>query len=256
MLNSADTSRTLHECLDTYLSSLPLPGRELTSADVEKGQDSKLSLIQGGAASVPVLLDRFSDPDFRIKDICYDLVLEIGNPAKDPLYGELGMRGPIMDIWIAAMLQHIGEESAMVRLWPYLRDPVDYVRHLTALALAFQILDSPATPPEELLAVLVDALGNEQTIEGTHFTIAGSALGCLTRLSGESFISPPRKIQFYNYEHFLYPPPLHPFPFAADYITKAEVEERWNIRRRIQAWVASRPHPKSPGNENLREWEK
>lgn len=120
------------------------------------------------------------------------------------------------------------------------------------LALAFQLFNSPATPSEELLAVLVDALGNEQTIEGTPFTVAGFALGCLTRLSGESFISPPKKIQFYNYEHFLYPPPLHPFPFAADYLTKAEKEEKRNIRNRIQAWVASRPHPTSPGNENLR----
>lgn len=248
MLNS----RTLHECLDTYLASLPLPGRELTSADVEKGQHSKQSLIQGGAASVPVLLDRLSDPDFRIKDICYDLVLEIGNLAKDALYGELGRRGPIVDIWIAAMLQYLSDERAMDRLWPYLHDPVDYVRHLSALALAFHLLDSPTTPPEELLAVLVDALGNEQTIEGTPFTVAGSALGCLTRMSGESFVSPPREIQFYNYEHFLYPPPLHPFPFAADYLTKAEEEEKRNIRKRVQAWVANRPHPTSPGNENLR----
>jgi len=247
-----NASRTLQEHLDIYLASLPLPGLELTAADVERGQRSKQSLIQGGGASIPVLLDRFSDPDFRIKDICYDLVLEIGNPAQDALYGELGRRGPIMDIWIAAMLQHLGDEKAMTRLWPYLRDPVDNVRHLSALALAFQLLDSPATPPEELLAVLVDALGNEQTIEGTPFTIAGSAIGCLTRLSGENFISPPRKIQFYNYEQFLYPPPLHPFPFAADYITKAEEVEKRNIRSRVQAWMARRPRPTSPGNENLR----
>lgn len=246
MINSVDTSRTLHECLDNYLASLPLPGRELTSADVEKGQRSKQLLIQGGAASVPVLLDRLIHPDFHIKDACYDVVLEIGKPAKEALYGELGTRGPVMDMWIAGMLHHLGDERAMDRLWPYLRDPVDYVRHLTALVLAFQLLDSAAAPPEELLTVLVEALANEKTIEGTPFTIAGSALGCLTRLSGEHFISPPTEIQFYNYEHFLYPPPLHPFPFAADYFTKAEEGEKRNIRSRVQAWVASRPRLTSP----------
>jgi hypothetical protein len=251
-VNNLNNSRTLQEHLDNYLASLPLPGRELTAADVETGQRSKQSLIQSGGASVPVLLDRFSDPDFWVKDILYKLLLEIGNSAKDALYGELGRRGPIMDIWIAAMLQHLGDENAMDRLWPYLRDLVDYVRHLSALALAFQLLDSPATPPEELLNVLVDALGNEHTIEGSPFTVAGSALGLLTRLSGENFISPPGEIQFYNYEHFLYPPPLHPFPFAADYLTEAEEGEKRNIRSRVQEWAASRPHPTSPGNEDMR----
>ncbi len=239
-MKSVNAGKTFHECLDTYLASLPLPGRRLTSADVEEGQLCRQALIQGGAASVPALLDRLGDPDFYVKDSCYDLVLEIGNPAKDILYGELGRRGPITDIWIIAMLNYLGDEHAMDRLWAYLRDPDDYVRHLSALALAFQLLDSSEAPPEELLAVLVEALGNERTIEGTPFTVAGSALGCLIRLSGESFLSPPRKIQFYNYEHFLYPPPIHPFPFCADYMTKAEEEEKRHIRSRIQAWVASR----------------
>ena len=98
-----NNSRTLQEHLENYLASLPLPGRELTAADVETGQRSKESLIQGGGASVQVLLDRFSDPDFSVKDALYRLVLEIGNPAKDALYGELGRRGPTMDIWIATI---------------------------------------------------------------------------------------------------------------------------------------------------------
>jgi len=252
-MNETNTRRSLREHLDTYLASLPFPGRDLSSADVENGQRSKLSLIKAGIASVPLLLDRLSDPDFATKDLCYDLVLEIGPPAKETLSQELGKRGPIVDIWIAAMLQHLGDETAMDRLWPYLQNPVDYVRHLSALALGFQLLDSSSTPPSErLLAVLVDALGNEQTIEGTPFTVAGSALGCLTRISGENFLSPPREIQFYNYAHFLYPPPLHPFPFAADHFSKAEEQEKRKIRHRVEAWVANRSNKTSPGNKNRR----
>ena len=245
MRDSNDTPLTLYEHFERYLASLPLPGRELTSADVEKGQQSKQALMQSGAASVPVLLDQLSAPDFYVKDACYDLILEIGNPAKEVLSSEMGQRGAITDIWFAAILQHLGDESAMDSLWPSLQDPDDYVRHLTALALAFRLFDSSAAAPDELLAVLMDALGDEQTIEGTPFTVAGSALGSLTRLSGENFIDPPHEIQFYNGEYFLYPPPVHPFPFAADYITRVDEEEKRNIRNRIQSWMASRPRPAS-----------
>ena len=234
-------SKTLRDDLDAYLGSLPLPGRELTAAAVEEGQRSKAALVESGATAVPVLLDGFRSPDFYVKDACYDLILAIGGPAKEALYGELGRRGPIVDIWITALLEHLGDATAMDRLWPNLGDPSGSVRRLTALALAFRMLnrDSPAAPPKELLAVLVEALDDEQPIEGTPFTVAGSALGCLTRLSGMSFLSPPREIQFYNFEHFLYPPPLHPFPFAADYLTKADESEQRAIRQRARAWLES-----------------
>jgi hypothetical protein len=231
----------LNEHLDRYLASLPRHGRDLTSAEVERGQRSKQAVIDGGRASIPMLLDRLKDPDFLIKDNCYDLVLEIGNAAKPALYEELGRRGPIVDIWIVAMLRYLGDERAMDRLCSFLDDPVPYVRHLSALALAFRILDSLARLPHKLLTVLVEALENEQTIEGTPFTIAGSALGCLTRMSGKSFISSPTAIQFYNDEHFLYPPPVHPFPFAADHLTMAPEEEKRRIRQRVEAWVAGLP---------------
>jgi hypothetical protein len=248
---SDDNSRAaLAECLDAYLASLPLPGRDLTSADVEEGQRGKRCVVEGGAASVPMLVARLADPEFLTKDICYDLLLEIGDT--DALRQQMGTGGPVRDIWVAVALVRLGDETAIDRLWPYLRHRDAYVSHLTALALAFHLFDSSTPPREPLLAVLVEALGNEQTIEGTPFTIAGSALACLTRLSRENFISPPREIQFYNYEHFVYPPPLHPFPFAADYITGASGTEKRNIRGRVEAWVASRSRSPSPNDEKRR----
>jgi hypothetical protein len=242
-MNDVKNRKTAAENLGTFLAALPRPGRELTSADVEEGQRSRQALLDGGSASVPALLSRLSDPDFGVKDICYDLILEIGDPARQTLYRELQERGPVVDLWIAAMLQHLGDESAMDRIRPYLQHPDDYVRHLTALALAFQKPDSPTPPDEELASLLVDALRDEQSIEGTPFTVAGSALACLTRMSGENFLYPLREIQFYNYEHFLYPPPLHPFPFAADHFTKAGEEEKRGIRQRVEAWLARRSAP-------------
>ena len=97
--------------------------------------------------------------------------------------------------------------------------------------------DSPSPPTAELLGVLIEALHDMRPIEGTPFTIAGSALGCLTRFRGEHFIAPAANIDFYNYQHFLYPPPIHPFPFAADYMGTVDETERQNIRRRVESWM-------------------
>ncbi|MBW4671110.1 MAG: HEAT repeat domain-containing protein [Cyanomargarita calcarea GSE-NOS-MK-12-04C] len=238
-MSYADPKQELTKHLDTYLASLPLPERALTSANIENGQRSKQVLLDGKEATVPWLLDRLSNPDFAVKDACYDLVLEIGSPAKKVLYDELGKRSPILDIWIVSMLRYLGDESPTDRLREMLQNPDEHVRYLSALALAFQHLDSP-TPPEEVLPVLVDALDSARNIEGTPFTVAGSALGCLTRMTGENFLSSSQEIIFYNYEDFLYPPPVHPFPFAADLITKASEEEQLRIRQRASAWLAHR----------------
>ena len=238
-MDSSKNQQALREHLDIFLASLPLIDRELSSADVERGQRSKQIILQGKAESVPVLLDGIKRPDFVSKDACYDLLLEIGLPAKEALYSELGERGPDVDIWIIAMLRQLGDDSVTVRLWAMLEDPSRYIQHISALALAFQGIDSEAEVREEqLFPFLVDALSSERNIEGTPFSVAGSALGCLTRMSGENFLSYPHEITFYNYEHFLYPPPIHPFPFAADFYSKASVEEQRLIRQRVKAWLA------------------
>jgi len=230
-----DNKQEISELLNNFLMSLPLPGHQITSIDVEKGQLSKQILLSRQLESVPILLDRLSDPDFVVKDACYDLILEMGSSATGTLIGELGKRGPIMDIWIATMLKFLGNLSAMDQLWQQLEHPDEHVRHLTALALAFQDLDAPKWP-DKLYPVLIDALKSERSIEGTPFTVAGSALGCLIHMSGENFLSTPQEIVFYNYEHFVYPPPLHPFPFAADHFSKVGKEEQQDIRQRVEAW--------------------
>ena len=234
-----NTPDTLKACLDIYIASLPMPGRELRSADVEQGQRCKQMLMEGGAASVPLLLDRLGDPDFLIKDLSYDLILDIGETAKAALYEARGHRGPIVDLWIARMLKHLGDEEAMGALRPLLKHPDADVRHLSALALAFDALDAAKTVTTEIYAVLAEALNNEHQIEGTPFNIAGSALGCLTHLSGIHFLDSPRAIRFYNYEHFLYPPPVHPFPFAMDFYSPATEEEKQRIRQRVDTWLAN-----------------
>lgn len=225
------------EHLEIFLASLSRTDRLLSSAEVEQGQRSKQMVLAGKADSVPALLDSLKAPDFVNKDACYDLLLEIGIPVKEALTSALGERGRDVDIWIIAILKQLGDDSAMERLWGMLEDANPYIRHLSALALAFQYVDAGASS-EALFPVLVDALASEQKIEGTPFSVAGSALGCLTKMSGENFLSHPQAITFYNYEHFLYPPPIHPFPFAADFITTAPEDERQRIRQRAKTWLA------------------
>lgn len=200
----SDNERDLRKHLETFLASLPLPGRDLTSAEAENGQRSKRAILEGKANSVPVLLDSLGNPDFVIKDTCYDLVLEIGSPAKELLYGELGKRDPIVDIWIVAMLKHLGDERAMDRLWQMLDDPGSHVRHLSALAIAFHHLDS-ATPHEQLFPVLVDALGSEENIERTPFSLCSrfhhQGLGGRATQNPptcRSMAGPPKKLNVYK----------------------------------------------------------
>jgi hypothetical protein len=191
-MNNSKGGKTAAENLETFLATLPRPGQELTVAAVEEGQRSKQALLDGGAASVPILLNRLADPDFIVKDTCYDLVLQIGEPAKEVPYREFKKRGPIVDIWIDGILQQLGDKGGMDRIRPYLHDRVDYVRHLTALALAFENLDSP-NDAKEFVSVLVDALQDERSIEGTPFTVAGSALACLTRITRQIFFLHPAR---------------------------------------------------------------
>lgn len=237
-MTGPDCSESLAECLAAYLGSLPLPGRQLTSADVEKGQRGKQRVVDAGGAAVPLLLDGIAQPDFQVKDVCFDLILNIGTPAKDALRRELGRRGPVLDIWIEVMRARLGDAAALAGLLPYLDHALPYVRHLSALALAFQAIASQTAAPPQIHPVLLDALDSTQTIEGTPFTIAGSALGCLTALSGEDFLATRTQVQFYNFEHFVFPPPLHPFPFVADHFTGLADRAKQDVRERVRTWIA------------------
>lgn len=236
-------SADLRAPLRAYLDAQPRPGRALDAAQAEAGQQARRQLLAAGAAAVPVLLDGLGRPDFADKDACYDLLLEIGPAARPALAAQWGARGPVLDIWIAALLRHLGDDGALDRLWPQLRHADPQVRHLSALALALPLLRAPppVRAPAELVDALVDALSDARGIEGTPATIAGSALACLQHLSGRDLLAPPRVVQLYNDEHFLYPPPEHPFPFAADHFTQATPAEQQAIRARIEAWRAGRP---------------
>lgn len=232
-------SNSPSELFDRYVTSLPLPGRDLTSADVETGQRARRGLIELGAAAIPALLDALATPDFTVKDAAYDLVIEIGESAArsahEALLHEWGVRGPVVDIWIAAALRALGDDTILDRLTPLLTHPDRTVRHLAALALAFG-MDDPGRRRNDLAPVLIDALSDEGRIEHTPFTVAGSALAMLTRLAGPGVLVPADQVHLYNDDAFVFPPPVHPFPFAADLVSQASDDEKRRIRERAAAW--------------------
>jgi HEAT repeat protein len=224
------------ELFTRFVDSLPLPGRELTSADVERGTQSRRELLAQGQDAVPALLDALAGGDFSVKDAAYDLMIEMGESVRDTLSRELDRRGPVVDIWINVLLHHLGDHDALNRLRPLLSSPDRYGRHLAALAMAFYGNNSAG-----LISVLLDALNDDDTIEGTSFTVAGSALAMLSRLAGISFAQDGADIHLYNYDHFAFPPPTHPFPFAADMLTNANPATRQAIVEHARAWWSDFP---------------
>jgi HEAT repeat protein len=218
-----------------FTDSLPLPGRELTSADVESGQQARRELLARGAGAIPALVDALASDDFTTKDAAYDLIIEIGEVARASLAQEIGRHGPVVDIWIDVLLDHLGDHDALGRLRPLLRNPDRYARHLAALAMAFH--DSTVA---DLVPVLLEALDDDDTIEGTPFTVAGSALAMLSRRAGTSLAPDGAHIHIYNYDHFAFPPPVHPFPFAADMLTHTDPDTRRAAVERVRAWWRSK----------------
>ncbi|MBW7885802.1 MAG: hypothetical protein H3C34_24860 [Caldilineaceae bacterium] len=239
-MNKGEDPREPAALFRRYLETLPLPDRELTSADVEAGQRARQALLDLGAAAVPALVAELTAADFVAKDAAYDLILELGQQAREPLRRAVGTHGPVVDIWIATALRRLGASDELERIWPLLEHGEGYVRHLAALALAFQIENAQAHKTR-LMPMLLEALDDERSIESTPFTIAGSALAMISAMARQSFTAPPRDAYLYNYDDFAYPPPVHPFPFAADLLTQAGDEEKRAIKERARAWWRNTP---------------
>lgn len=213
------------DLFQTYLSTVPAPGNPITSARVESGQIARREIIRMTGRAVPTLLANIAAPEFTTKDAAYDLILEIGEPACPVLRRERGMWDPVVEMWIASALLELGEPTALDRLWPLLTDSNDYVRHLGALTLSFRHLDA-AAHGALLRPVLLEALNDLTRIEGTPFIIAASALAMLQSVTGDDLFG---VIHLYNFDSFIYPPPLHPFPFAADILTQVPSSQQESI---------------------------
>ncbi|CAN92265.1 hypothetical protein predicted by Glimmer/Critica [Sorangium cellulosum So ce56] len=225
----------MDEWFAIYLAGIPSPDRQVTSAAMAEAQHARAAILEMGERAVGPLSRRWESSSFTEKDAAWDLVLEIGPAVVPELRRRAHELSPTARIWAASARHHFGDATAVGDLVAMLKSETPHVRHLAALALVFQG-DVPPSAEEPAVAALVDALHSEAKLESTAFSVAGAALACLVAATGQPLLPPDKPIRFYNYVAFAFPPPVHPFPFASDYLGDAPPDERAAIVAAAEAW--------------------
>lgn len=200
---------------------------------------SRIVLKEQPTAAVGLLAEVFSGLSHPHKVGAYRLIVELGAAAVPPIHGLLGGAGPLEGIWLISILHALGDGSETARLAELAGDQEPYVRQLTALALVFQGKQA-VVERDRLIAVLAEALLSEEKVEGSAFFVADSALSCLRLLSGETFaegIVP--AVHFYNFDHFLFSPPIHPFPYTSDRVSTLPHRQKRQLQERVREWWAA-----------------
>jgi len=211
-------SSTIEAALDEYLAD-----QTNTSSEVERGQAAKRTVIKAGSDAVPIIEARLLSGSFEHKRRCFGLLIEMANQISNSIARSLPDKPPLLIIWETAVLIQVGEGFDRAPLFDLLKHPDPYLRHLSALAIAFQGLGQPAEAPR-LIPVLIDALRSEAKIEGSQFPVAGGSLACLSKLASSSFLPDGRAIEIYN-STWAFPPPVLPFPLTAIALSGAEREQ-------------------------------
>lgn len=187
-------------------------------------------------AAARYLATQFDGSSFVHKQAAYDMLVMLGTAAAEPIRDALAQQGAITQLWLVSTLHAQHDLSEAPRMVALLDDPAPYVRYLAALALVFQGLSAQADA-DRLMTTLLDALLSDEAIEGSAFNIADSALSCITLLTGERWTPAQQaETEFYNFNAYVFPPPVLPFPFTSDRITQLSPDERRALHDRIAAW--------------------
>lgn len=190
-------------------------------------------------AAVGLLAEAFAGLSHPHKIGAYRLVMELGPAALPAIHGLLDGAGPLERIWLISILHALGDGSATARLAELVGDENSYLRQLAVLALVFQGKQA-AVERDRLIAVLSEALLSEEKVEGSAFFVADSALSCLRLLSGEAFAEGKvSAIHFYNFDHFLFSPPVHPFPYTSDRVSTLPPRQKRRLQERVREWWAA-----------------
>ena len=191
------------------------------------------------AAAVDLLAEVFSGLSYPHKIGVYRLIVELGGVAVPAIHGLLDGAGALERIWLISILHALGDGSATARMAELVGDKEPYIRQLAVLALVFQGKQA-TVEPDRLIAVLGEALASEEKVEGSAFYVADSALSCLRLLTGESFsegIVP--AVHFYNFDHFLFSPPIHPFPYTSDRVSTLQYRQKSRLQEQVREWWAA-----------------
>jgi HEAT repeat protein len=224
------------------LSEFLAAGTESASA-VQRGVDAQRRLLDAGPLAVPDIEARLASGTWSDKVKCYSLLVEMGDPARESLERGLADKPSIVIIWDSAVLYELQRPTGATELRKLLRHADPYVRHLSALVLAFRHLPAP-TEAEWLVPDLIDALRSDALIEGSAFSVAAGSLALLNLIAGRSFLRDGKPIEIYNYT-WMFPPPVLPFPLSALTLDPACWGE---IISSVQAWWTARLETKHTGS--------
>ena len=210
--------------------------------ETERMRDFELArgvLKEQPTAAVGLLAEVFSGLSHPHKVGAYRLIVELGAAAVPAIHRLIGGAGPLERIWLISILHALGDGSETARLAELAGDQDLYVRQLAVLALVFQGKQA-AVQSDRLIAVLAEALMSEEKVEGSSFFIADSALSCLRLLTGEAFsegVVP--AVHFYNFDHFLFSPPVHPFPYTSDRVSTLQHRQKCRLQEQVREWWAA-----------------
>lgn len=210
-----------------------------SAQEVERGLDAKRSLLHAGPSAVPYLEKRLASGRWDDKVKCYSLLVEMGNRVVESLERRLADKPPTVVLWESAVLHGLHRPAGESAPCELLRHPDSYVRHLTALVLAFRQVATP-TNAEWLVPELIDGLRSDALIEGSTFPVAAGSLALLNLVAGKSFLVDGQTVEIYNMT-WMFPPPVLPFPLAAltlDSASRAEIisaAEMWWAARQGRA---------------------
>lgn len=186
--------------------------------------------------AVSLLASEFDTVNFQRKSAAYRFIIDFGVQAREAVKRTIAHCDRIGRIWLISILHYQGDNSCTSLMADLARDRKAYAGHLAALALVFQgrqqVID-----PDDLMLTLAWALTSERNIEGGAFFVSDSALSCLRLLTGESFVDTNvRAVHFYNFDNFLFSPPVHPFPYTSDRLNALSQRQRLQLFERVLSW--------------------
>lgn len=227
----------LEQAFAEYLEYFAKQDTSLSEESRLKMYEEARKAIEADAnAAVPFLSDKFENTSFLQKEAAYDLLIFLGKQVLGAIKSLLEQKGAIAQIWLTSILHFHHDFSYSFVFEVLLSSSSAYIRHLAALATVFQGFAS-RTNPDLLMESLITALLSEEHIEGSAFYVADSALSCITLVTGEQFTEAQKKgVEFYNFNHYLFDPPIHPFPYTSDRVVALPVQERLSLASKVEAW--------------------
>jgi hypothetical protein len=205
---------------------------------VKRYQATRERILASPEVAVPFLADQFDADGFVRKESAYDLLVRLAEDpdVRETIEGLIDGKEPLPQLWLISVLHFHGDSEFASRFEELLSHSDPYVRHLAALATVFQGFVA-RTDSDELMDALVSALSSDRSIEGSIFYVADSALSCITLVTGERFTDTQEMpVDFYNFDHLVSEPPVHPFPYTTDRVVDLTESKRRSLVTRVGEW--------------------